>query len=87
MDTPYNQDHNAHSIQFHLASRLLKIQGKVWWIMGTGIMYVLPKRAKFSNMITPLFIFHEFPDLQCITYWFGQMDLGINWLVRKLGHY
>lgn len=87
MDTPYNQDHNAHSIHFHLACRLLKVQGKVWSIMGTGIMYVLPKRAKFSNMIAPLFIFHEFPNLQCITYWFEQMDLGINWLVHKLVRY
>lgn len=52
--------------------------------MGTGIIHVLPKRAKFSNMITPLFIFHESPDLQCITYWSEQMDLGIDWLMRKL---
>lgn len=44
----------------------------------------MKKRAKFSNTITPLFIFHDFPHLQCITYWSEQMDLGIDQLVRKL---
>lgn len=26
MDTPYDQDHDAHGIHFHLACRLLKVQ-------------------------------------------------------------